>query len=120
MVDTGARFSALCEKDARLIGLDPDSLPEAKGGGIGFGGLFKPKMINRLVTLTFRSGEDEHTTKYSSGFRVVTAPPNISREEREKILRYTPSVLGMDVLSKFETRVTKNEVELILEERGEG
>ena len=114
LIDTGAVFSAISEKEATLMGVDCSFLPESKEEAIGFGGSFKTKMINRLVTITFKSNKKEHKIKYSSGFRVVCIPPNIESEEREKLLRYTPSVLGMDILAKFEIYINKDKVELNL------
>lgn len=116
VIDTGARFSALSEKDATLMGIDCHSLPYAKGESIGFGGTFKTKMINRLVILTFGSGDDEYKIRYSSGFRVTCIPLDTPQEEREKLLRFTPSVLGMDILPRFETRLDKRNVVLILKD----
>jgi hypothetical protein len=112
LVDTGALYSALSEKQARLLGIDCTTLPETKGNAIGFGGLFKPRMINHPVFLTFGSGDYKHKISYSSGFKVFCIPPNTNKKDRETILRLTPSVLGMDVLSKFEVRITKKKVEL--------
>ncbi len=114
LVDTGSIFSALSEKEATIMGIDCSDLPEAKGEAIGFGGLFKTKMINRLATLTFRSSNrQEYKINYDSGFRVICVPSNATREEREKILRSTPSVLGMDILlAKFKIYVDGQKVEL--------
>jgi len=114
LVDTGSLFSGITEKEATLMGLDCSLLPEAKEEAIGFGGTFKTKMLNRLVNLTFKSGRDEHKIKYSSGFWVICAPPTMTREEREKLLRYTPNVLGMDILTKFKIYVDKYKVVLTL------
>ncbi len=114
LVDTGSIFSALSEKEATLMGIDCSELPEAKGEAIGFGGLFKTRMINKLVTLTFGPGK-EYKINYNSGFKVVCIPNGASREEREKMLRYTPSVLGMDILlAKFKIHVDEQKVELEL------
>jgi len=70
-------------------------------------------MINRQVVLTFKSNKDEHKITCSS-FIVTCVPPNLTGEEREKIIRYTPNILGMDIPSKFKVVVDKNQVELIL------
>lgn len=115
LVDTGSIFSALSEKEATLMGIDCSELPEAKGEAIGFGGLFKTRMINRLVTLTFSSGKQEYKINYSSGFKVICIPTDVTREIREKLLRHTPSVLGMDILlQKFNVYVNEQKVELEL------
>lgn len=45
LVDTGSIFSALSEKEATLMGIDCSELPEAKGEAIGFGGLFKTRVL---------------------------------------------------------------------------
>jgi len=114
MVDCGSLFSAITEKEAILMGFDCHLLPESKGEAIGFGGTFKTRMINRLVILSFKSNEEEYKIRYSSGFKVICIPPNITSEEREKILRYTPNVLGMDILTKFKIYINKHKVELIV------
>lgn len=115
LVDTGSSSSAITEKEAILMGLDCSSLPESKRDSIGFGGTFKPKIINRLVTLTFKSSEkQEYKINFSSGFMVTCTPPNIKQEEREILIRCTPSVLGMNILTKFETYVNKRRVKLTL------
>jgi len=114
MVDTGSLFSAITEREAALMGLDCSRLPESKIPAIGFGGKFKTKMINRLVILTFRQDKNEHRIRYSRGFRVICTPPGIKEEDKEELLRLTPNVLGMDILTRFETRVRKPKVELTL------
>jgi hypothetical protein len=114
LVDTGAVFSALSEKDAALLRIDSSLLPEAKGKAIGFGGTFKTRMINSPVDLVFESGSGKFKVDYDSGFRVHCIPPSASQDDRELMLRHTPSVLGMDVLVKFEVRVDKRKVELIV------
>jgi len=112
LVDTGSSYSALSERQATLIGIDCATLPFAKIESIGFGGTFNTKIINCLVTLTFHSEEDKLKLNYGAGFRVVCVPPDLDPMQKEKLLRYTPSVLGMDILSRFETRVSKRKVEL--------
>jgi hypothetical protein len=113
LIDTGTTYSAITEKEATIMGLSCSSLPFAKKEAVGFGGLFKNRIINRPVTLTFRSNQDEHKITCPS-FYVICTPPNIESEEREKMIRYTPSVLGMDILRNFKTYVEKDQVELIL------
>jgi hypothetical protein len=114
LVDTGAIFSALSEKQATLMKIDCSLLPEAKGKAIGFGGIFKTKVINRPVDLVFGLGNDKFKIDYDSGFRVNCIPQSASGEDKELMLRHTPSVLGMDILGKFEVRVDKKRVELIV------
>jgi hypothetical protein len=113
LVDTGSIFSALSEKQATLMKIDLSFLPEAKGKAIGFGGTFKTKMINHSIDLIFESGDDKFKIDYDSGFRVTCVPKDASKEDKEMMLRHTPSVLGMDVLSKFEVKIDKKKVELI-------
>jgi hypothetical protein len=114
LVDSGSVFSAITEKEVSLMGIDCDLLPEAKGEAIGFGGFFKNRMINRPVFLTFDSGKDKHRMNYSSGLKVVCIPPGIDEKDRERYTRFTPCVLGMDILCKFETRISRNKLELEL------
>lgn len=113
LVDTGTTYSAITEKEATIMGINCLSLPYHRREAVGFGGMFRNRMINREVILTFKSNKDEHKIKRSS-FLVACIPPNIMGETREKMIRYTPCVLGMDILREFRTCVTKNQVELIL------
>jgi hypothetical protein len=115
LVDTGSLSSALSEKQATLMKIDCSILPESKGNAIGFGGTFKTKMINSPVNLIFESGDDKFKINYNSGFRVNIIPKDAKEKDKELMLRHTPSVLGMDVLSKFEVRIDKKKVELVAE-----
>jgi len=117
LVDTGAIYSGITEKEAIIMHIDVSSLPYFKRQAVGFGGLFRNRIINREVTLTFRSKEEAHQIKCGGGFLVICVPPNMKGEEREKMIRYTPNVLGMDVLRRFKTCVYKNQVELTLKEK---
>jgi hypothetical protein len=110
-VDTGTTYSAITEKEAAIMNIDCSSLPYSRREAVGFGGLFRNRMINRQVYLTFRSGENENKIKCGS-FIVTCVPPYITGENREKMIRYTPNVLGMDILRRFRTCVYKNRVEL--------
>jgi hypothetical protein len=112
IIDTGSTFSALTEREATIIGIDCQGLPSSKTESIGFGGTFNTKMINQLVTLTFRSGTDKLKLNFSAGFQVICIPISLEKDQREKLLRYTPSVLGMDILLKFETLINQRKVEL--------
>ena len=112
-MDTGSKFSAITEKEATIMGISCSSLPYYKRESIGFGGFFRNRMINRQVILTFKHKEDEYEIKCGS-FLVTCIPLNIGREEREKLIRYIPNVLGMDILRRFRTCIEKNQVELTL------
>ena len=115
VVDTGSSFSAISEADAVLIGIDCSLLPRKKDDAIGFGGFFKPRMIDKEVELAF-FGDDGEYKVTRSGFVVICPPENIDAKTRQKMLELTPSVLGMDVLSKFDIHVYKKRVELDLRE----
>ena len=65
------------------------------------------------MILTFKSNKDEYKVK-CGGFEVICTPPNVTNEERDKLIQVTPNVLGMDILRRFKTCVDKNGVELIL------
>jgi len=114
LVDTGSVFSAITEKEATLMGIECAILPEAKGDAIGFGGFFKNRMINRSVFLIFDSGKEKYKINFSSGLKVICVPSDLDQEDRERYFRLTPCVLGMDVLRYFETRVSKDRIELEL------
>lgn len=113
LVDTGTTYSAITEKDATIMKIDFSSLPYHKRRAIGFGGFFQNRMINRQIILTFKSNEDEYKITLGS-MQVICIPPTVTGEEREKMMRYIPNVLGMDILRRFRTCVDKNYVELIL------
>jgi hypothetical protein len=115
LVDSGAKASAITEKEATIMGIDYSSLPYTKSDAIGFGGKFKNRTINREVILTFKSNQDEHKIKLGS-FRINCLPPNLSREDREELIRLTPNVLGMDILRIFRIYIDANRVELTLPE----
>lgn len=55
LVDTGALYSGITEKEAVIMGIDCSSLPYHKKEAVGFGGTFRNRIINRLVVLTFKS-----------------------------------------------------------------
>jgi len=99
------------------MNIDLSDLPYFKREAVGFGGLFRNRIINRMVTLTFKSSQGEHQIKCGGGFLVICIPPDATGEEREKMIRYTPNVLGMDVLRNFKTCVYGNRVELALEKK---
>lgn len=106
--------SAITEKEATLLGIAYSLLPNYRVDSIGFGGTFRNKIINSPVRLTFGSNSNLHTITYSSGFQIIIIPPNTSPEMREKMIRYTPCVLGMDILVKFKLYLDKKKVELTL------
>jgi hypothetical protein len=115
LIDTGATNSAITEKESELVGLDCTLLPEAKKGAVGFGGTFRNKIINRPVYLTFSSTDDQtYKISYGQGFQIVCIPAHANKEEQEKLRRYMPPVLGMDILCKFKIYVDKKKVELSL------
>jgi hypothetical protein len=107
LVDTGSVYSAITEKEAQLAGIDCSMLPDYRKHCIGFGGTFRNKITNRPVYLTFGSNNNLHKITYGSGFQIVCIPSNKSSDEREKIIRYTPCVLGMDILCKFKLYLDK-------------
>jgi len=113
LIDTGASRSAITEKEAELLGLACYMLPDAKTGAVGFGGTFKNKMINRPVYLTFSAVNGQtYKVNYAQGFQIVCIPAHADKDEQEKLRRYTPCVIGMDILQKFKLYVDKRKVEL--------
>jgi hypothetical protein len=112
LIDTGSTYSGITEKEANLLGIEIALLPDAKKGAIGFGGTFRNKMINHPVYLTFKSPKEEYKMTYGSGFQIVIIPPQITGIDREKMMRYCPSVLGMEILGKFRLYLDKRKVEL--------
>jgi hypothetical protein len=116
LVDSGSKFSAITEKEATIMRIDISSLPYTKEESVGFGGFFKNRNINREVILTFKSNQDEYRIKFGS-FRVNCIPPDLTREERERLIQVTPNVLGMDILRLFKTYLDINHVELVLSEK---
>lgn len=115
-LDSGSSFSAISEAEAILAGIDCSDLPFAKLETVGFGGFFKPRIINREVELTFATDQGEHKIT-RSGFMVVCPPSDINEETRKRLIELTPSVLGMDILGKFDVHIyDKKRVEVEIEE----
>ena len=114
LIDSGSTYSAISEKEAMLLGIDHSLLPDYRRDCIGFGGTFRNKIINYPVYLTFGSNNNLHRMTYSSGFQIVCVPQGVSPEMREKMIRYTPCVLGMDILCKFKLYLDKKKFELTL------
>jgi hypothetical protein len=113
LIDSGATKSMITEKDAAVIGIDCYDFPECKQDSVGFGGTFKNRMINCPVKLTFGKGNShEYCVHHDSGLRLIMIPPTVTGEDREKIIRHTPSVLGMDVIERFQLYLDKKKVEL--------
>jgi hypothetical protein len=111
-VDTGANFSSISEAEAILMGIDCSTLPSATIEAVGFGGFFRPRVLNREVDLTFPTESGEYRLQ-RSGFMVTCPPDSVRGKERDRIVEITPSVLGMDVLSHFDLHVYKKRVELV-------
>ena len=112
VVDTGATYSALSERDAVLLSIDISSLPKARREGIGFGGRFTPRVRNKEANLIFYSTDGDQYRLKKSGLRVITAPENIDENTRKQLVARTPSILGYDILSRFELYMNKRIVEL--------
>ena len=88
-------------------------LPFDEQDAIGFGGTFKNRLINRQVILTFKSNADMYKITCGS-FKVTCIPPQITGSAREDMIRRTPNILGMDILSRFKMILDRNQVELII------
>lgn len=114
LIDTGSSYSAVTEKEATLAGISTFGLPDYFRGCIGFGGTFKNKIINRPVYLTFGYGTNLYKSTYGSGFQIVCIPENVTPEQREKLIRYTPSVIGMDILCQFKLYIDKKKIEITI------
>ncbi len=118
-MDTGSTYSAITEREAELMGIDCSILPYYKGDCFGFGGKFKNRIINHPVLLTFGSNNpqpSQHKITFASGFQIVCIPNYLSPDEREKMVRHTPCVIGTDILKQFKFFIdySKNKVELEL------
>lgn len=91
--------------------------PEEKKMAIGFGGTLKNRIVNCPVNLIFGSDEQKHKIVMDGGLKIICVPPDKEPQEREKLLQFTPSVLGMDVLGNFDVHIYKKRVELELPEQ---
>jgi hypothetical protein len=113
LLDSGATKSMITEKDAAIIGIDCYDFPECKEDSIGFGGTFRNRMINCPIKLTFGKGNaHEYCVHHDSGLRLIMVPPTVTGEDREKLIRSTPSVLGMDVIERFQFTIDHGKVQL--------
>lgn len=116
LVDSGATYSAISEKELELMGLGSSIFPEEKKTSIGFGGTFRNRVVNCPVHLTFGSDKQRHRIVVDGGLKIICIPPDKKPEERERMLQLTPSILGMDVLCKFNVHIYKRTIELELPE----
>lgn len=114
-VDSGSCFSAISEAEAILAGIDCSTLPFAKLETVGFGGFFRPRMINKQVELTFVTDEGEYGVP-RSGFMVICPPENVEEKVRKREIEVTPSVFRMDILSRFDVHIYRKRVELEVRE----
>jgi len=112
LIDTGSTESAISESEASLAKIDVATSPYVERGAWGFGGSFRYKVINRPVELIFRSTNGGYYTVPQSGFKVIPAE-HANPDVRRRMLELTPSILGMDVLSKFQIQISRRKVELI-------
>ena len=120
VIDTGATYSALSEHDALLLGIDVLTLPKEKGIGIGFGGVFTPRLLNKEVGLTFYDTQGDRYRLKKSDLHVITAPEDADEDTRRQVVARTPSVLGYDILSRFELYMNKRMVELRISDKKKG
>jgi len=116
VVDSGATYSAISEKELELMGLDSSIFPEEKKISIGFGGTFRNRIVNCPVHMTFGSDEQKHKIVVDGGLKIICISPDRKPEEREKMLQLTPSILGMDVLCNFNVHIYRRRIELELPE----
>jgi len=108
-MDTGSTHSAISESAATILGLDIVTLPYDKSGAVGFGGKFRYKIVNRPVEIVFNTSDKESYRVSQSGFKVVPAEHE-DEAIRKELLARTPSVLGMDILNKFQIHITRKKV----------
>lgn len=89
VIDTGATYSALSEHDALLLGIDVLTLPKEKGRGIGFSGVFTPRLLNREIGLTFYDTQGDLYRLKKSGLHVITAPEDVDEDTRREVVART-------------------------------
>ena len=121
LLDTGAVESLMSEADAKRFGIDYVSLqllPEDEWA-TGIGGKSPLYRIKAECKITFRT--DETRSKSGSGFHVETLDHfdvvKVAIEDaktREEVIANLPSLLGMDLLSRFKLVATDKEAFLEL------
>jgi hypothetical protein len=121
LIDTGAVESLMSEADARRFGIDYNSLqllPEDKWA-VGVGGRSPLYRLNGECKITFRT--DQPRTASGGGFHVETfehfdvVKVDIADSKvREQVIANLPSLLGMELLSKFRLVATDREAYLEL------
>jgi hypothetical protein len=104
------------EIEAKIVDLADWLLTQqvTDAGKQAFGGTFRNRMINCPVKLIFGADKQKYTLTYDGGFRILTIPPHLTAQEKETIIRSTPSVLGMGVIRDFKMYLDKNKVELTI------
>lgn len=112
LVDTGASKTVLIDKDALLLNIEYDQLRRFDRSLSGIGGSVETYIIDDTV-LCFKS--DQGKVEFKSPVFVVRHDlEKLSREEQIKILSI-PSIMGRDIIRKFELVYTIEKEELILQ-----
>lgn len=121
-VDSGASRTIISEIDAQRIGINYSTLESPEDGmavGIGGGCRF---LLTGKATLRFEIGKGKWIKEYLDSVSVLKNEPrevicpkckhewdSKTDEDREREL-YIPSLLGMDILEKYQVRYTDKRV----------
>ena len=91
LLDTGADRTVLMPKDAKVVGVDYDQLPDP-GDARGVGGVAKMSRVD--ATVVFRDADDCGSYGYEIPLRILIPSGN----ESEMSL---PSLLGRDIINRW-------------------
>jgi len=98
-VDTGASRTTIADRDAARLGLDYEQLEESQIPVVGIGCKKVKNYLLRDVMVVFRIARDSFHIEALPMVTVLRNEPQ--NEEEQKLVDQLPSLLGVDVLEKY-------------------
>lgn len=109
LIDSGASRTTILDSDAARIGIDYSKLKRFEQGTTGIGGIVDTYILPD-VTLTFRTPDSLYEERFKEIFVLKHGTQDDKTLER---VRKLPSLLGRDVINKYELVLNRRE-EIVL------
>ncbi len=107
VVDTGASSTIIADKDALRLGLDYSKLQQSEGI-LGIGGADVEAFLLKGVSIIFRDSKSSYHVERLDKIRVLR---HYARDVKQRrLMRRIPSLLGVDILKKYQIRYDKDGV----------
>lgn len=107
VVDTGASYTSIADKDALRLGLDYSKLEKSQKV-IGVGGTAVEAFLLKGINIIFRDSKSSYYVEKLSEIRVLKH--TTKNEQQNMIVNLIPSLLGIDILKNYEIKFNKNGV----------